>query len=128
MANKSGNINQLYFQNTHSNMNHNGPGGNQQQREINYINNNQPVHNSNNINQGLNQIVRNDLKSRGLIHTNPFHRDHARQEHERKAAILDNIKQQINLANNNKVHELERKRRDEEQYIQAMENHYPFGR
>jgi hypothetical protein len=40
----------------------------------------------------------------------PFHREHAKSEQERKMAILNNIKQQINLTQNNKIQELERKR------------------
>ena len=132
MSNQSNNINQLYFQNTLTNINPKPHLNTNQQPNIEYVNNKQPVyHDPNNINQSLNHIVRNDLKSRGMIQGNnstPFHREHAKSEQERKMAILNNIKQQINLSQNNKIQELERKRKEDDKYLYAMENNYPFGR
>ena len=83
----------------------------------------------NNINQGLNNIVRRDLKTRGLVnsYSSPFQQNQQR-ESEKKAAILDNIKQQINMDNKKKTDDVENKKREDEKYLSAMENNYPFGK
>lgn len=126
MSNQAGKINQLYFQNTHTNLNQNNQSNNIESSN----NNSKLILDPNNINQSLNIAVRNDLKSRGLIHGtgSPFDKEHDRSEAERKNVILNNFKQQINLSKNNKMLELEKKRREDDRYLSELENNYPFGR
>ena len=132
MSNHPENMNQLYMQQSNSRINNNIKNYNQ-----NYLSQSNEFSNGdarsyndvNNINQGLNNIVRKDLKSRGIVNLNssPFQQNRAR-EVERKAEILQNIKQQINLDKKNKMDELENKKIEDDKYLYAMENSYPFGK
>ena len=128
MSNQSENINQLYIQHSNSNNNINNNNQNNQSQNNEFKNNGENSYNPrnyndlNNINQGLNNIVRSDLKSRGLVNSNnsSFHQNHTRGEVERKGAILENIKQQISLDNKHKRDELDKKKREDDKYLYAM--------
>jgi hypothetical protein len=110
-------------------------------------------HNTNplNFNQNMNELVRSNLKSRGInlvdyqnMNSNQqaFH-DYNRaqgenysfgysstnnESNERKRMLLNNIQQQMLLNRNTKINELERKRREDEKYLRDIESSYPFGK
>jgi hypothetical protein len=121
---------QMYNHNTGFNYQNTFP-----QQEIN----NPP--NQMNFNQNMDHIVRNTLISRGMLNTdhkqsNSFSPVHYNQkfengavdDKERKKMLLNNIQQQIVLTKNSKQMELERKRKEDEKYLNDMLNFYPFGR
>ena len=85
--------------------------------------------NNGNINQNMNEIVRNQLMSRGVHvgrNNSPYYIK--QQDQERKKILLENIQTQMGLAKNTKLKELQRKRQEDEQYLKDMVNSFPFGR
>lgn len=138
IGNKADQINNMYFTNSFNN-----PG-----LKINQPPNNHPQQNKNNMNfnQNMNSIVRNTLKSRGIVFTQDdekkasfnyqnspsmnknFYGPEETENNERKKMLLDNIKQQINLTKNSKQVELERKKMEDDRYVKEMQEFYPFGR
>ena len=89
----------------------------------------QNMSNPGNINQNLNEIVRNQLMSRGITigrNNSPYYIK--QQDQERKKVLLENIQTQMSLTKNTKLKELQRKRQEDEQYLKDMVNSFPFGR
>jgi hypothetical protein len=99
-----------------------------------YNNNNNNNNNGNNFNQTMDNIVKNNLKERGIhlkndLNTSNYNNSPIRaQTAEKKKILLDNIQLQMNLTKNTKLQELERKKKEDEKYLQDISNRYPFGR
>ncbi len=87
-----------------------------------------------NFNQNMNNIVKEKLLSRGVVmskNQSPINNknfDINVNDTERKKMLLNNIQQQINMTKNSKMIELEKKRKEDEKYLNDIQNFYPFGR
>jgi hypothetical protein len=79
-----------------------------------------------NINQEMDYLVRNNLKSRGVNMHDFNNRDNL--DGDRKRMFLNNIQNQILLTKNTKTMELDRKKKEDEKFLNDMQNNYPFGR
>ena len=119
------------FQNYNNNINYNNNYPNNQNINYSYSPNEYNGYNNfnNSINQEMNNYFRTELKSRGVNLTRGNSIQNIReQERERKKALRDNIENQIALSKQNKLEELMRKRKEDEQYLKDMEICFPFGR
>ena len=93
------------------------------------ITRNNELRNSQEINQGLNNYVRENLQSRGLhVGRISSPRSIKMNERERKKYLLNNIQNQINLTKMTKLEELKKRKEEDEKYLKDMIVNYPFGR
>ena len=83
-----------------------------------------------NINSDLN--VKSNLQNKGVINEmlslTPFDLNNRIEVLNRKKAVLENFENQINLNNNCKLGELNRKKNEDKKYLNGLNNYYPFGR
>ena len=135
----------INLQNT-LNSNNSNPNSNRvnfQDNPNNYNNNNYNTLPEKDFNTDMNSIVRSNLKSRGLIPNNKLNNNHGttslnmsnsesadnkEEEFNRKRGILNNIKQQIEMNLNTKAEDVNRRKMDDEKYLNDMRVFYPFGR
>ena len=115
---------------------------NNQNNYNNYNNTNSkdqfPNYNKSNffINRDMNNYFRSLLKSRGiglsrgnlLNKGNDKFEDLRQKEQDRKKILMNNILNQISLSNSSKMEELERQKKEDQQYLKDMINSFPFGR
>ncbi|MCQ2820047.1 MAG: hypothetical protein MJ252_22500 [archaeon] len=81
------------------------------------------------VNQGIDQVVRNTLKSRGINFARMQTPEQVKvNDREKKKELLDNIQAQLTLNKRTKYEELLRKRKEDEKYLQDMNTCFPFGR
>jgi hypothetical protein len=117
-----------------NNQNINGYNNQYYNNNNNQYNNNNMNSNGNNFNQTMDNIVKNNLKERGIhlksdLNTSNYNISPIRaQTAEKKKILLDSIQLQMNLTKNTKLQELERKKKEDEKYLQDISNRYPFGR
>ena len=112
-----------YSQPTYENINNN----NFNTLNNNYNNNN--YQNSNDINSGMNEYVRQELKSRGVnLGRGNSPRSIKFAEMEKKKTLLNNIQNQINLTKSTKLEELKKRQEEDAKYLKDMVICYPFGR
>ena len=129
--------------NNNNNYNDNYPYDyNNQNNYNNYNNTNSqdqfPNYNKSNffINGDMNNYFRSLLKSRGiglsrgnlLNKGNDKFEDLRQREQDRKKILMNNILNQISLSNTSKLEELERQKKEDQQYLKDMINSFPFGR
>jgi hypothetical protein len=86
------------------------------------------------FNNNMNHLVRSTHKDRGVVMkenggATPYNNNFQNNQNvERKKQLLSNIQQQMTLSKSSKLQELERKRKEDEKYLNEMNNFYPFGR
>jgi hypothetical protein len=86
------------------------------------------------VNRSMNKLVKSAHKDRGIIvkdngATTPYGNNNFNEEHQqRKLQLLNNIQQQLSLTKSNKLLELEKRKKEDEKYLNDMNNFYPFGR
>ena len=121
-----------YFANNNINnqqrMNNNIP---DQQNFSNTYNNNYNRNNRNytpNINQGMNEIVQNNILNNNINYRSLSPRQIRMEEQEKKKILLNNIQSQINLTRQTKLEQMNKNKEEDAKYLRDMVIHYPFGR
>ena len=121
-----------YFANININnqqrMNNNIP---DQQNFSNTYNNNYNRNNRNytpNINQGMNEIVQNNILNNNINYRSLSPRQIRMEEQEKKKILLNNIQSQINLTRQTKLEQMNKNKEEDAKYLRDMVIHYPFGR
>ena len=74
------------------------------------------------FNEEMNSVVRDSIKSRGN------HHDIKQEELQRKKILLGNIQNQMYMHKDNLKKEKEKQTKEEQAYLNGIENFYPFGR